>query len=974
MDLQVLIPGLDLTIQLMSLFFAIRLMRYKENRVIGIVFVLAIFLMSFRQFISPFFQHLSHGTIFPDRFAKIVALPISLLILYGIILISRFLKIAEEDKRAAKFNETLYRTLFDQSPDGVLLMNLKGEIVEFNDEANLQLGYTREEFKKLRVADIDPVETSAEIKESFDKVLQVGKDQFEVKHTTKQGDVRDVLVIVQRIELGGEIFFHTIWRDITENRRAERKLIYIMKAIESASDAIGISDSEGRHFYQNKAFSDLFGYATAEELEAAGGGAAAVNDPEVAKAMFDSLRRGQSWAGELEMVTKSGRVFSAFERADAIRDYDGELIGLIGIITDITEHKKSEEALRESEDKFRSIFNEVIDGIMMADADTKRQIEANKSMCSMLGYTREELVGLGMDEIHPEEALPAIEEFFESQRRGDVSLAPEIPMLRKDGSVFYADINSTSLTLGGKHCLIGIFRDITERKLAEEKIQKNEEFIRNILDTVDEGFILVDHDFHILTANSAFCRQVGDRAENIIGRHCYEVSHKIDRPCHEQGEECAIQQVLETGQPQTALHRHTDSKENILYIETKAYPIKDHSGAVTSVIEIINNITERYLLEEERFKSQRLESIGTLAGGIAHDFNNLLQGVFGYISMAKKNIEKKEESLAMLAHAEEALHLSVNLTTQLLTFAKGGKPVKKLISPRPVVENAVKFALSGSQTNYEMIFPDDLSLMEADEGQLSQVIQNIVSNAKEAMAGSGTILISLSNVDNTKGKMCGLPGGPFIRIDIQDSGIGISQQNLDRIFEPYFTTKLKGNGLGLATSYSIIKNHGGTIEVASKEGKGTTFTIHLLATTDVILKEETPYENSSGARKGRILLMDDEELVRRVAKGMFQVLGHDADIASDGAKAVELFIQARESGTPYDLVILDLTVKGGMGGEEAIKKIREIDPHVVSVVSSGYGDSPVVADFHVHGFTASLDKPYTIESLQNCIEALLRKP
>jgi two-component system cell cycle sensor histidine kinase/response regulator CckA len=973
MDLQVLIQSLALTIQLISLFFAIRLMRHSENQIIGIVFVLAIFLMSFRQLIS-LFRHFSHGTISLDMPGEMVALSISLLILSGIILISRFFKIADEDKRAAAFNETLYRTLFDQSPDGVLLMNMKGEIVEFNDAVNRQLGYTREEFKKLRISDIDPVESPAEIRESFKKVLQAGEFQFEVKHTTKQGDVRDVLVMVQRIELAGEIFFHTIWRDITESRRAEKNLIYIMKAIESTSDAIGISDSEEHHFYQNKAFSDLFGYITAEELEAAGGGPTVVNDPEVAKAMFDTIRQGESWVGELEMVTKSGRVFPAFERADAIRDYDGKLIGFIGIISDITERKKNEEALRESEDKFRSIFNEVIDGIMMADAETTRQTEANKSMCSMLGYTREELVGLRMDEIHPKEALPAIQGFFEKQRRGDVSLAPEIPMLRKDGSVFYADINATNLTLGGRQCLVGIFRDITERRQAEEKIQKSEEFIRNILDTVDEGFIVLDRDYRILTANSAYCGQVGDCAEKITGRHCYEVTHKSDQPCHEQGEECAVLQVFKTGQPHTALHRHADAEGNILYIETKAYPMKDHSGAVTSVIETISNITERYLLEEERFKSQKLESIGTLAGGIAHDFNNLLQGVFGYISVAKKSIEKKEESLAMLDQAEKALHLSVNLTTQLLTFAKGGKPAKKLISLRPVVENAVKFALSGSQTNYEMASSQDLRPLEADEGQLSQVIQNIVVNANEAMAGRGTVRISLSNVDNVEDKIPGLPGGLFLRIDIQDSGIGIPEQNLDRIFEPYFTTKLKGNGLGLATSYSIIKNHGGTIEVTSKKGKGTTFTIHLLAATDVIRKQETPHENSSGIRKGRILLMDDEELVRRVAKRMFEVIGHEADIASHGAKAVELFGQARESGTPYDLVILDLTVKGGMGGEEAIKKIREIDPHVVSVVSSGYGDSPVVADFHAHGFTASLDKPYTIESLQNCIETLLRKP
>ncbi|MEJ2688637.1 MAG: ATP-binding protein, partial [Deltaproteobacteria bacterium] len=388
----------------------------------------------------------------------------------------------------------------------------------------------------------------------------------------------------------------------------------------------------------------------------------------------------------------------------------------------------------------------------------------------------------------------------------------------------------------------------------------------------------------------------------------------------------------------------------------------------------VQDITDRKKLEEQLLKNQKLESIGTLAGGIAHDFNNLLQGIFGYISMAKNSIENKEESLALLSQAEEALSLSVNLTTQLLTFSKGGKPVKKLIKLRPIVENAVKFALSGSQTNYEMVVPDDLRAVEADEGQLAQVIQNMVLNAKEAMSGQGTVCLTLANVDSRGNQISGLAdGGPFARIDIQDSGLGISEHDLARIFDPYFSTKEKGSGLGLATSYSIIKNHGGTIEVKSNVGRGTTFTILLPAAAADLGKEVALPENASGVRKGRILLMDDEELVRSVAKGMIEVLGHKVDTAADGAKAIELFEHARKSGTPYDLVILDLTVKGGMGGEESIKKIRETDPQVAAVVSSGYADNPIVADFRAYGFASSLNKPYQLEDLENCIETVLGK-
>jgi len=506
----------------------------------------------------------------------------------------------------------------------------------------------------------------------------------------------------------------------------------------------------------------------------------------------------------------------------------------------------------------------------------------------------------------------------------------------------------------------------------EEKVRQSEEFVRSILDTVDEGFIVVDRDYRILTANKAYCSQVGGCDEKIIGSHCYEVSHKVNAPCHDEGVECAVRNVFETGRPHTALHHHKDADGNILHVETKAYPIKDASGAVTSVIETINNITEKHLLEEERLKTQKLASLGTLAGGIAHDFNNLLQGVFGYISMARLTHDQKEKSLSMLDQAEEALHLSVNLTTQLLTFSKGGKPVKKLTRIRPAVENAVKFALSGSHTNYKIATPADLWSVEADEGQLAQVIQNIVLNANEAMSGSGTVYVSLANVDLTKDTIAGLPdGGRFVRISIQDSGIGIPEQNLSKIFDPYFTTKQRGSGLGLATSYSIIKNHGGVIEVKSELNKGTEFTIYLPASGDAEMETATTPAYAAGTKKGRILLMDDEELVRNVAREMIAALGHDAVSAEDGRRAIELFRQAKESGTPFDLVILDLTVKGGMGGEEAIRKIRAIDPDVKAVVSSGYSDNPVVAEYRAYGFSAVLNKPYRIDALQNCVNLFI---
>jgi CheY-like chemotaxis protein len=327
----------------------------------------------------------------------------------------------------------------------------------------------------------------------------------------------------------------------------------------------------------------------------------------------------------------------------------------------------------------------------------------------------------------------------------------------------------------------------------------------------------------------------------------------------------------------------------------------------------------------------------------------------------------------MLERAEKALNMSVNLTSQLLTFSKGGKPVKMRISLIPLIENAARFALSGSNSDYRLTLDEGLWHVEADEGQIAQVVQNIVLNAGEAMPDGGTVEISARNVAIPKGSKPILPdGGKYVQTVIKDSGMGINEQYLSRIFDPYFTTKQKGSGLGLATSYSIVRNHGGLIEVTSEAGKGSSFSIYLPASEAVEEGSQIPLP--FGGRKGKILLMDDESMVRTVAMEMIEALGHEGEGAADGEDAIEKFREAIQSGRPFDIVILDLTVKGGMGGEQAIRKLQEIDPHVKAIVSSGYADNPVVSDYLSYGFAAFLNKPYRIDALRDSLNALLGRP
>ncbi len=628
--------------------------------------------------------------------------------------------------------------------------------------------------------------------------------------------------------------------------------------------------------------------------------------------------------------------------------------------------------LKESEERLVTILDNVGAAIFIKDAQY-RYTYVNQMVCEIFGKTAAEILGRS-DEAFFSPA--SVEEILRSDRpvleRGETVKREEVGLTSADGMphTYWTVKLPLRSDSGAVYALCGISTEITERKQAEEKIKQSEQFVRNILDTVDEGFLVIDRDYRIVTVNEAYCGQVALPGGEVIGKHCYEVSHKSQRPCFLDGEDCAARRVFETGAPSASTHKHRDAQGDIVFVETKCFPIRDAAGAVTSVIETVNNITERHLLEDERLKTQKLESIGTLAGGIAHDFNNLLQGVFGYIAMAKLSLDQREKSRAMLEQAEKALHQSVNLTTQLLTFSKGGKPVRKRMSLLPVLANSVKFALSGSRSEYRIASDPGLWPVDADEGQIGQVIQNIVLNADQAMPLGGSIVITVRNLPAADGALPhSLKKRDYVAISVRDTGIGMPVDLLTRIFDPYFTTKEKGSGLGLATSYSIVRNHNGLIDVKSEPGKGSAFVVYLPAAA---IGGEAPRKESAtaGTRAGKILIMDDEEHVRNVAGELLTALGHTPVFADRGEAALEAYRSALESGKPFDIVILDLTVRGGMGGDEALGKLLEIDPAVRAVASSGYSDA-TLATYQKHGFKTFLKKPYGIEELQRTVAVLL---
>ncbi len=419
-----------------------------------------------------------------------------------------------------------------------------------------------------------------------------------------------------------------------------------------------------------------------------------------------------------------------------------------------------------------------------------------------------------------------------------------------------------------------------------------------------------------------------------------------------------------------------DEAGNDHWVSANAAPIRDAGGRITAGIVVFHDIAARKRAEEEIQKAQRLRSIGTLAGGIAHDFNNVLTALYGNISFARDTLPANHPAAQPLEEADRSMNRAVRLTRQLLTFARGGEPIKEDVSVGQLVEEVARFDLSGSSVSLVLAQEPGLWQVEADKGQLQQVISNLTTNAREAMPDGGHLHIALANEEVGDDAATPLRPGRYVRITVRDEGTGIEPKLIGRIFDPYFTTKQRGSGLGLATTYSIVNRHGGHIGVESKPGTGATFTIHLPASAASPQPEpaaaKSPALASPGRKWGaRILVLDDEEPVRQLVASVLRKGGFEAETVADGKEAVERYKAAFEAGTPFDALIMDLTIPGGLGGQKALSEILAFDPAATAIVSSGYAIDPVMANCAKHGFKGTVAKPYNHQDLLAALDQVL---
>jgi PAS domain S-box-containing protein len=633
------------------------------------------------------------------------------------------------------------------------------------------------------------------------------------------------------------------------------------------------------------------------------------------------------------------------------------------------------------ETRISSIIENILDGMITVDqAGTIRSM--NPAAEKMFGCRDNEMVGHDFTRLVPKryagehDPKPAPCAWPEMiKRTGRTTLA--LGRTRKHVT-FPIEISLSEMNIQEEKLYVAMVRDVTERKRFEQQIAAEKESLAVTLRSIGDGVITTDVHGKIIMINNEAERLTGWTSQEAIGqplKSIFDVTIDLAAQAKAQksGYRTEAQSIL-LNLPENATLTSRDGHERV--IEQVASPIRDNKNEVAGVVLVFRDITERQRIDAERRKAETLEQLGLLAGGIAHDFNNLLTAIIGNISLASLLLPPNDEMASRLDDAKNASMRARDLAQQLLTFARGGAPIKKTASIGKLIQDTVSFSLRGSHSRSEFQFGADLWPAEIDSGQISQVVANLVVNADQAMPNGGTLHVSCENFRYTSTTSPAIPDlspGDYIRIKIHDEGVGIPEKYLKRIFDPYFTTKPKGNGLGLATAYSIIKNHNGLITVESEVHLGSTFNLYLPAA----LHQELPVEQQAApitgpiTGTGRVLVVDDEEAIRALVEFTLSRLGYQVTQAATALEGVNIYREKLEVGERFDAVILDLTLPGGMGGKEALKKLIEIDPTVNAIVSSGYATDATMSRYQDFGFRGVIAKPYEAGELGKIVHDVI---
>jgi PAS domain S-box-containing protein len=677
-------------------------------------------------------------------------------------------------------------------------------------------------------------------------------------------------------------------------------------------------------------------------------------DDRAASADLSGIVSSKNLVRDFRFRRKDGEYFWVHSQLKLSKEYAGEITGSW---TDIT-------PLKESETRFQELFEKAPIGYLSTD-ERGGLLAVNDTWCEVFGRERAGAIGVPLRGMLVPESLAGFDEWFgRLVAEGDAgSFEPEIA--RPDGTRRWLSFSARAArdkagAFQRTHC---IFSDITR-----ERAQRRQ--MRLLNDAVgasfDEIYIFGPDDFRFVFLNQAAYKNLGYTEEEAGRLTPWDIKHEFTESSFRR----AVAPLLNGEKSLLLLESVHTRKDGSSYpVEVRLQLVE--SGEGRFFLSVVKDITERRkndVLLAEMANLQRVESLGALAGGIAHDFNNMLTGIMANLSLLAARPGGAGNEI--IHEALEAARAAKSLTSQLLAFSKGGKPLKKEFSLVRSLKEIFSLATRGSAAAKRLAVPEGLWSMDGDESQIKQAVNNLLVNALQAMPDGGRISLSAENAELSGGGA--LPPGKYVRITVEDTGIGIPAEYLSHIFEPYFTTKARGHGLGLSMTWFVIKNHGGNVEVSSEPGKGTRFVICLPATGRPA-PAAAPPARPAVKGSGRVLLLEDEDIVVKAALRMLGELGYSAEVVPDGKAALALYQKELAAGRPFDAVIMDLTIPGGMGGKEAGTRLRQLHPEAVIIVSSGYSDEPVMADFKSFGFDAVLPKPYRYEDLSETLAKLIGK-
>jgi PAS domain S-box-containing protein len=882
-------------------------------------------------------------------------------------------------------SETHYKLLAESAHDFIYIVDPQFKVLYVNKAASRLFHRTKKDIVGKTIDELFERATALRQKEAIRIVFALKKPMTRDNEFAFPGGMvwLDSHLMPIYDDEGSVASVMGISRDITEKRVSQRKIAEREKLLSdvftSIQDGLSVLDNDYTIVKVNPSMERWYAHKmplVGKKCYEAYHGRSTLCDICPSK---KTLASGQPAYEIVPKQDKDGKIIGwqdlfTFPLFDAGTD---RIKGVMEFVRDISARKEAEEKVIQSEARFRTLAETAGAGIFIVK--NGKYCYVNKYFIKESGYSKEELIGMNYWQcIHPDHR-EMIQQRYVARISGQLPLSPvEFKMITKDGRTGWVSQTAGLIEFDGGPAIIGTIYVITERKNAEMALAAEKERLAVTMASIGDSVVTADTSGKITTLNPVALELVRMNLPNAIGKHLDEVfclSHeKMDWRKGDFFRNMIGKGGIKKDEAVCTIHLKDGAERTV---DLSVAPIADQNNTVTGMVVVLRDITEKQKLEAELFKARKLESLGVLAGGIAHDFNNILTGVITNLFMAKMNVKSDADTYALIAEAEKASFRASKLVKQLLTFSKGGVPVKEAISIKEIIEDSVGFCLSGSNVNYKLELAPDLSPVLADRGQVDQVMNNRIINADQAMPNGGTITVCAANIEIgaeprlDESLRVSLQPGTYVRVSVRDEGVGIPKEDLEKIFDPYFTTKPSGNGLGLTIAYSILRSHNGAISVNSQVGQGTVFSFYLPVADG---KDTQPKGKAEPAREvsgARVLVMDDDSAVRTVVSQLLKNSGYSVVCTSNGAETLEAYAGAKSAGSDFDVVVMDLTVPGGMGGRETMQKLLEIEPKVKVIVSSGYSNDPLMANYQEHGFKGMVAKPFNIDEFLSVVRNVI---